>query len=390
LRDRPIRILVSAAERSGDAHAANLVRELRRRRPELEFEGVGGELLAAAGCKIHEDLVSVAAMGLKFLGSSRRFLRAVHKLHRLLAESQPAAIVLVDSPGLNFALARLAKWIGVPVVYYICPQIWAWAPWRRAKVLRYVDLLLSILPFEAELYRNPRVPVVEVGHPLGDSLGKVPGDAGARLRERLRIPPGDRVIAILPGSRKHEVLDLMPLCRRIIDRMGIDPRRHRLLISSFKETFRARVEEALFGCRVPHEVLADDARVIAQASDLVLVASGTMSLEVAYFEKPMLVLYGASRMERLFFNLFAVTPFFAMPNILGSRLAGGQPIVLERLCSGGEAEALAPVARSLLEPGPERESAIARLRELKERWIHPGATARAAEALLELLARRGL
>src|SRR5262245_56513078 len=281
----PSRIFVSAGERSGDGHAANLVRELKRVRPDLEVEGFGGELLADAGCHILQDIVSLASMGLGFVRHVWEYARAVRSFDALLTARRPSCVVLVDSPGFNFALARLAKWRGVKVVYYICPQIWAWAPWRRAKVLRYVDLLLSILPFEEELYRNPRVPVVGVGHPLGDSLSRIPADAGARLRERLRISEGDRVIAILPAIRKHEVLDLMPLCRRIIDRMGIDPGHHRLLISSFKETFRARVEEALFGCRVPHEVLADDARVIAQASDLVLVASGTMSLEVAYFEK---------------------------------------------------------------------------------------------------------
>ncbi|MBI4605619.1 MAG: lipid-A-disaccharide synthase [Planctomycetes bacterium] len=384
------RIVVSAGESSGDAHAANLVREVLRRRPDIEFEGFGGEGLAHAGCRVHEDLVSVASMGFKFAAHFRRYARAIRTFDRILAASRPGLVLLVDSPGLNFALARLARWRGVPVAYYICPQIWAWAPWRRAKVLKYTDLLLTILPFEEELYRNPRVPVVSVGHPLGDSLGSIPPRAGEELRARLRVPPGDRVIAILPGSRKHEVLDLMPLFRRIIDGMGLDPRRHRIIISSFKEAFRARVEQALFGCRLPHEVLADDARVIAQASDLVLVTSGTMSLEVAYFQKPMLVLYHASAIQRLLFRLYGVTPFFAMPNILGARFFGGEPVVLERLCGGGEAGELAPVARALLEDGPARLEAVQRLRVLRERVFPPGATARAADALLEFLARRRL
>ncbi len=384
------KVIVSAGERSGDTHAANLVREVLRRRKDVEFEGFGGELMAAAGCKVHEDLVSVASMGFGFVAHFWRYVRVVRKFDRLLRESNPACVILVDSPGLNFALARLARWRGVPVVYYICPQIWAWAPWRLAKVLRYTDLLLTILPFEKALYANDRVPVISVGHPVGDSLARVPPSAGEELRERLRIRKSDRVIAILPGSREQEIVDLMPLFRNIIDRMDLDPDRHRLLISSFKEKFRAAVEEALFGCRIPHEVLADDSRIITQASDLVLVASGTASLEVAFYEKPMLVLYQASRMKRFLFNLFSVTPFIAMPNILGASLNGGEPVVLERLCEGDEAEELAPIALSLLSDGEERARSIARLTRLKDQVIAPGATARAADALLELLSSRGL
>ncbi len=384
------KIIVSAAERSGDTHGANLVREVRRRRPDAEFEGFGGELLRGAGVRIHEDLVSMASMGFGFLANLWRYVRVVRTFDRLL-ESRPDCVLLVDSPGLNFTLARLAKWRGIPVVYYICPQIWAWAPWRRSKVLRYTDLLFTILPFEEDLYRNAKVPVLSVGHPLGDALARLPPGGGEDLRARLRIPPGDRVIAILPGSREHEVELLMPLFRRIIDRMDLDPGHHRLLISSCLESFRAAVEEALFGCRIPHEVLAEDSRVIAQASDLVLVASGTMSLEVAFFEKPMLVLYRAGALKRLLFNnLISVTPFFALPNILGASLTGGEPIVLERLCKGNEAEELAPIARGLLEEGPTRDASIDRLRRLKERVFAPGATVRAAEALLEFVRKREL
>lgn len=385
-----IRVIVSAAERSGDAHASNLVREVLRRRPDVEFEGFGGDLLRQEGCKVHEDLVSLSSMGIGFLSHLRRYFGAVKTFDRLLVTAAPSAVLLVDSPGLNFILARLARWRGVPVVYYICPQIWAWAPWRRAKVLRYTNLLLTILPFEADLYRNPDVPVVSVGHPLGDALAAVPPDAGRALRERLRIPSTERVIAILPGSRAHEVDHLMPLFRRIVDHMGLDPASHRLLISSSSEEFRARVEEALFGCPVPHEVLPDDARTLVQASDLVIVKSGTASLEAAYFEKPMLVLYKVGVIQRLFFGLYSVTPFIALPNILGASLTGGEPTVYERLCNGTEAAELAPIARTLLEEGPAREEAIARLRRLKGAVFPMGATARAADALLEFVAARGI
>lgn len=389
-RGNRVRVIVSVAEPSGDAHAAAVVREVRRRRPDVEFEGFGGDLLRAAGCRVHEDLTSAASIGFRFLAHLRRFIRAIRTFDRLLDEAPPAAVLLVDSPGFNFALARLAHWRGVPVVYYICPQIWAWAPWRRPKVLKYTDLLLTILPFEEKLYRNPKVPVVSVGHPLGDSLPKFSPKAGEDLRARLRIPADCKVISFLPGSREHEVKDLMPLFREIIDGMNLSSGKHRLLISAFQEGLRAAAEEALFGCRVPHEVLSDDSRAIAQASDLVLVASGTASLEVAYFEKPMLVLYNASWLKRLIYRLYIVTPYFALPNILGAALFDGQPVVYEGLCGDEEASKLASIARSLLDDGPERTQAITRLQRLKaaKRDVFaPGSSARAAETFLEFLQR---
>jgi len=387
-RDSNLRVIVSAVERSGDAHAAALVSEVRRRRPDVEFEGFGGELLREAGCRVHEDLTSAASMGFRFVGHFRRFVRAIRTFDRLLDEAPPAAVLLVDSPGFNFALARLAYWRRVPVVYYICPQIWAWGPWRRSKVLKYTDLLLTILPFEEELYRNPKVPVVSVGHPLGDSLSRFSPTAGEELRARLRIPSDCKVISFLPGSREHEVKDLMPLFREIIDGMELSSDRHRLLISAFQEGLRASTEEALFGCRVPHEVLSDDSRAIAQASDLVLVASGTASLEVTYFEKPMLVLYNVSRLKRLLYSLLIVTPYFALPNILGASLFDGEPVVYEGLCGEDKVGELAAVAKSLLEEGPERAQSIARLQRLKAEKQHvfaPGASARAADAFMEFL-----
>jgi lipid-A-disaccharide synthase len=381
-------IIVSAAEGSGDSHLARLVRELRVRRPDLRFEGFGGELLRAAGCRLHADLVAHASMGLGFLSKVGRYLRVIAAFDRLLREVRPSAVLLVDSPGLHFIFARLARWRGVPVVYYILPQIWAWAPWRRAKVLRYTDLLLAILPFEEDLYRNLDVPVVYVGHPLGDSLGAVEPGAGRRVRESLRIPADARVVGIIPGSREHEVRDLMPLFRGIVERMGLDPSRHRLLVSSFREDFRVKIEEMLMGCRIPHEVLSEDFRAITLASDIILAKSGTSSLEAAYFEKPMIVLYKAGRIARFLFSQYRVTPFFALPNILGMSLSGGEPTVPERLCDGREAPELAPVARALLDPGPARDDAVRRLRRLKEVAFAPGATARAAGAFLEFLGAR--
>lgn len=378
-------IFISAAERSGDAHASRLVREILRRGRAVHFTGFGGELLAAAGCELIEEAAGRASMGVGFLKHLGSFFRTIRRFDRMLRDDPPSAVVLVDSPGLHFLFARLARWRGVPVIYYICPQIWAWAPWRLAKVLRYTDLLLPILPFEETVYRNDRVPVVHVGHPLAEALAEIPADAGDRLRQQLGVKTETRVIGVLPGSRTQEVEGLIPLFRAIIDRLELDPGAHHILVSCFRSSFRETIEGAMAGCRLPCDVVDADSRAVAQASDLVLVASGTATLEVAWFEKPMVALYHGRPWLHLAQKTLGVIPFFALPNILGAALFDGESVVPERLCRGDEADDLTPLVRSLLEDQRARRKMVERLREVKARVLVPGASRNAADAVLGFL-----
>ena len=381
-----VRVLISAVERSGDEHAANFVREVRRVRPEVEFEGFGGELLAAAGCRIHADLIAVASMALGFLGHLPRYFSVVRQFDRLLRETRPDAVVFVDSPGFHFILARLAKWRGIPVVYYICPQIWAWAPWRRRKVLRYTDLLLTILPFEERLYHNDKVAVRFVGHPLGDELASYPEGEGRRLREALDIAPDTRVVGLLPGSRSKEVTRLMPVFRRTLDSLAEEGEEVVAVVSGFRQEFEPTIGEAMEGSPTRWHLVTDDVRSIIQASDVLLVASGTVSLQVAYFERPMFVVYWASRFEQLFYRHFVVTPYFSLPNILGASLtADGAAIVPELLCRGHESGHLAEQLRRFLLDESLHKTTREHLASLRERYLAPGASERAAADLVHFL-----
>lgn len=383
-----MRIFLSAVERSGDLHAANLVREALRRDPSVRFLGFGGDLLRQAGCEVQEDLVSAASMGLGFLRHLRRYFAALLRFQKILATQRPSAAVFVDSPGLHFLFARIARWRRIPVVYYICPQVWAWGPWRRARVLRYTDLLLTILPFEESFWANPRVRVRYVGHPLADDLALVPPDAGLKLREELGIGKAENVVGILPGSRMREIRDLMPVFARIL--VGLSERgcRCRVVASCFFPEARRLIDRHLEATPFPRAVVSGSARPILQASDLALVASGTASLEAAYFEKPMIVLYPAKPLERWAYGLLSVTPHFALPNILGFGLAGGEAIVPECLCGRSDGAGLAELASALLSESPLRARMLERLNALKRRVLEPGATARAAQALFEFLAER--
>ena len=378
-------ILVSVAERSGDAHTARLVREVQRRAPDVEFRGFGGDMLAAAGCRIDLHTVGTASMALGFLSHLGSSLDTLRKFDQLLRDERPDAVLLVDAPGLHFLLARLARWRGVRVAYYICPQVWAWAPWRRGKILRYTDLLLPILPFESRFLQNDRVPVVPVGHPLGDSLAEWDSEGGVKLRAELGIGDGVKVIGLLPGSRTHEIETHTSIFRRILDGLELDAKRHRVLVSCARPDFRPLIESGFAGSPLTINILDTASQVITQASDFVLVASGTASLEVAYFEKPMAVLYRSPWWIHALRNWLFLAPHFTLPNLLSGNESGGAAIVPEHLCRGHEGKELTAIVRPLLDDTPARAAQIAHLQRIKATVLQPGASARAATALMEFL-----
>ena len=391
-------VLVCAAEPSGDLHAAHLIEEARKIEPELRFRGFGGAQMAAAGCDVLEDLTVHAAMGMGWVGNFRRYVDVLRQFDRLLAEERPRAVLLVDSPGLNFIVARLARWRRVPVIYYILPQIWAWATWRRGKILRLTDLLLAILPFEEELYRNPKTPVRFVGHPIADEMADweaASGDlsAGEALRSSLGVDASTRLIGCFPGSREREIEALTDTFFRLLRKMELGEVPHRIAVSCFQENFRARIEQAARDARLEVDIVPGDARALMQAADFAVVASGTASLQLAYFETPMVVLYRTTPRKHRFFRELSVTPWLALPNIIGSSLFGDEATVLEALFSEDPTDELAPRARELLVDSEARKWTLEKLARIKETFFQPGGTETAARAVLEFIQRdvaRGL
>jgi lipid-A-disaccharide synthase len=369
-------------EKSGDHHAANLIHQLKLIRPEIEFDGFGGDEMRAAGCRVLADTIHLASMGLSFLSNLFSFLRLIWSFHRRLREEPPECLVLVDFPGFNFLLARMAKWSQIPVVYYICPQIWAWAPWRRDKILDLTDLLMVILPFEEDFYREPGKRVVYVGHPLADELMAMPSPETleARLRRGFDVADEARILGLFPGSRNHEVQELLPLFRRTLEKMDLRRGPVRLMVSSCRAEFRPWIEKAFAGFPLPIEIIDGDAYPLMASCHLALVASGTATLELAYFHKPMVVFYKIGRLAHRVYRRICTSPFVSLVNILGK-----EEVVPEEVTCEDNSSRQALRAQALFESSAARQTCLQKLERLRQEFFRPGGTRRAAQVLAEFL-----
>jgi lipid-A-disaccharide synthase len=378
---RPRRVLLVAGEASGDLHGADLVRALRADVPDLEVFGVGGERLREAGMETVADVGEVATVGLKATGRLRALWQAYRALTRRLREDPPDLCVLIDFPEFNLRLAAVAKRAGVPVLYYIGPQVWAWRRGRVRKIARRVDRLAVVFPFEPALYA-PRLPAVEfVGHPLLDRVRVTRG-----REETLRLhglDPARRTVLLLPGSRLSEIDYLLPPLLDAVRLLGqYETLQFPLVLAHTlpAEEVRQRVRAA--GLRVT-VVEGDNYNLIA-AADLALVSSGTATLECALLERPMVIVY---RLGPVSYGLGRLlvrgVSSIGMPNIVAGREV--VPELLQRQVTGPR---IAAAARALLEDPARYAATVEGLRDVRRRLGRGGAAGRAAAIAVEMLRGR--
>jgi lipid-A-disaccharide synthase len=282
-------IWVVAGEASGDLHGSALCRSLRSFAPGCRLSGMGGVRMRAEGLAALADVTSAAAVGYtEALGRLPTMYRAFRRLSAgLKGPGRPDVLVLIDFPEFNLRLARVARRAGVPVVYYIPPQIWAWRSGRIKTIRRLVSLVLAILPFEPELYRRARVPVEFVGHPVLDAVVGAPSRAEARAR--LDLDDGALVVGFLPGSRAAEVENNLPAMRVAAERIAAVHPGTRFLLA-LAPTVDAAAVTATAG---PSLRVVSDTHGVIRAADLVVAASGTVTLEAALLGTPIVVCYRA-------------------------------------------------------------------------------------------------
>jgi lipid-A-disaccharide synthase len=373
------KILIIAGEASGDLHGANLVREIKQQDRSIVFFGVGSRQMADSGVKLLADASEISVVGAtEVLTHLRPIYRVFSRLKRFLAEDRPDLLILIDFPDFNIMLGKRAKKIGIPVLYYISPQVWAWRKNRIYEIARLVEAMVVVFPFEVELYKRAGVDVRFVGHPLTDIVQSPYNQVEAK--EQFGLDPAKRIIAILPGSRKKEISSLLPdmlsaaeiLNRRFNDIQYILPVAP-TLSQDFIRTFITRSE-------VP--VTITDGRVydVLRASDVALVTSGTATLETGLMAVPMVIVYRISALSYFIGSLFINVDHIGLVNIVA-----GKRIVPELIQHDATPGKMADALETLIIDQDNYQNIRSQLTSIRSQLGESGASARVASVVLELI-----
>jgi lipid-A-disaccharide synthase len=373
-----VRVLLSCGEASGDLYAGALVRALRALDPDVEAAGFGGGQLAAAGAHLVGDYRGFSVTGLveaiRVLPRSWAMLRTIGEHARTW---KPDVFVAIDFPDFNFRLLPIMRRLGVPIVYYVSPQLWAWRPGRLKTIARFVDRMLVIFPFEQALYERARVPVEFVGHPLIDlavaSQPRVPWLAAHGL------DPARPVLALLPGSRPNELREILPTMAAAATRLPSQVPGVQILVARAPS-----LDESLFaplaGVRaagVPVAVAEAAADDVLAAADAVITASGTATIQTALHDRPMAIVYRVAPLTYALGRRLVRVPHYGMVN-----LVAGREVVRELIQDAFTPEAVAREAAALLSDRGRIAAMRRDLAEVREKLGGPGASARAARAVL--------
>ncbi|HUA01059.1 MAG TPA: lipid-A-disaccharide synthase [Candidatus Aquilonibacter sp.] len=377
----PPKILLSAGEASSDMYAARLATALRERTG-AQFFGMGGPRMAAAGVELIADYHEVAVVGItEVLHKIPTVIGVQNRLARAAAERNAALAILVDSPGTHLGVARRLKKHGIPVGYFIGPQVWAWRAGRVRVVKRLVNRMVVIFPFEEKIYRDGGVPVDFVGHPLVDVVR--PSIARTEFAERHGLDPERLIVTLLPGSRRNEIAQIFPIvldaCEilaREVKAMGALQFVHAAAPNLPADLFAAygtrpgvtirRVEGATY------DALA--------AADCAIVASGTATIEAALLGAPMVVVYRVARATAAILRRMLRTPFISMANLVAERR-----VVPELIQDAFTPAAVAAEVRYLLESPDGRDAMVAGLAEVRAKLGSGGAIERAADVFARML-----
>jgi lipid-A-disaccharide synthase len=371
-------VLILTGEPSGDRAGGGLARELRRADPQVRIRAVGGPRLREAGAEILADIAELGAMGFaEVVRQVPRHLRLERRLVELLETDPPDVVVPVDYPGFNLRMARAAKTRGIRVVYYIGPQVWAWGASRVPRIARAVDRMLVILPFEVEIYERAGVPVEFVGHPLLDGIEAWPVRGAARAA--LGVPENALVLGLLPGSRVQEVRRIFPVMVQAARQLQDTGPALRVLASAAEGVPREEYARVLAqaGSADPPALVDAPAVTLCAAADLLLVTSGTATLEAGLVGTPLAVLYRTSALTWFLGRRLVRIPRIALVNIVA-----GEDLAREFLQEEVRADRIAEHARALLADPARRAETSRRLGVLRERLGGRGSSRRVAEIVL--------
>jgi lipid-A-disaccharide synthase len=378
-----MRVMLSCGEASGDLYAGALVGALRAREADIDVFGLGGDRFAAAGGRLVGDFRGLAVTGLiealRVLPDSYSMLR---RLVQVARHERPNVLVLIDYPDFNFRLMAAVRRLGVPIVYYVSPQLWAWRSGRIQTMKALVDLVLPIFPFEESLYRDEGMAVRFVGHPLVDLA--VTRESREAMVRRLDLNPAQPIIALLPGSRPNELQRLVPVLAAAVPRIASAVVGTQFLVArapNLPDSYFAPFQ----GSGAPVRVIENGTDDVLAASDAVITASGTATVQTALHGKPMAVVYRLSPVTYKLGKPLVRVSMYSMVN-----LVAGERIVEELIQDQCTPEAVAREAVDLLTNKDRVAEMKEQLAVVRDRLGGSGASGRAADAVLEIARTKGV
>jgi lipid-A-disaccharide synthase len=370
--------MLVVGEASGDIHGAQLAEALLRRDPDLSLFGAGGEQLQKLGFDALVSISQLAAMGLvELAGNIKNLWNAYHLLRRALRERRPNLIVLIDFPDFNLRLARCAKRLGIPVLYYVSPQIWAWRKGRVRQIARWVDRMAVVFPFEKHFYQSHDVNVNFVGHPLLDTVRVT--ETRDNVLTRLGLDARKPVIAMLPGSRRREIEYHLPVMAEAAAQL----RRERDIQFFCVRASTVDNRALQSGCRnagIDIPIVDRDRYNALDAADLVWTASGTATLETALLLKPMVIIYRLSWLTYWLARLLVRVEHIGMVNLIA-----GERVVPELVQSKLQPAGIIEESRRILDRPEIRCRIVTKLSKLRDQLGSPGAAGRVADLALTMM-----
>lgn len=375
------KILIVAGEISGDMHGAHLVNHLKELDPNISFFGLGGKNMKNAGVCIEYDMTRLAVVGfIEILKNYSKFKKIFNNILDKTRRAKPDAAILIDYPGFNLRLAGELKKLGIPVIYFISPQVWAWGEKRIKFIKKTIDLMLVLFKFEETLYADKKFNVKFIGHPLLDTVK--PQKTPPQLLESTGLKKERTTIALLPGSREREVINLLPPMLKAAQIIFKNNPNTQFFICRTtvltKELFKKIINKEKID--FTYTIIDDLTYAAVSASDIAIVASGTATLETAILNKPMIIVYKVALLTWILAKMCVKIPHIGLVNVVA-----GKKIVPELIQFDATPKKIAALTQELLQDKKKREKIHTQLYALKNSLGIPGAYRRAAQEITNFL-----
>ncbi len=374
------KILISAGEASGDLNGASLAAALKARRPDAAIFGMGGEMMRAAGVEIIYNIADLGVMGIVEVAKSLpKLFRLRDFLAAWMARERPDVLVVIDYPGFNTRLAKVAKEQGIPVVSYISPSAWAWGRGRAKEVAETVTKVAAIFPFEADVYSQAGADVVFVGHPLLDIVKPtLPAEEARRL---FGVEEGRPVVLIMPGSRRQEIDRLLPVMLAAMEEVAAKMPGCQYFLPVASTISREILQNIISGHNIDVRLTTGNTYDLMSVATVAVAASGTATLETALMGLPTVIVYQMATLTYLLGRLLVKIPNIGLPNIVA-----GRRVVPELVQGDANAANIARETLAILTDPAARSRIAADLAAVRQRLGESGAVGRVAEVILEVAA----